>query len=273
MKNTYLIRIKNEGYIRTKNNISGYVSFYEELIIKANSHVNAIKLAKKESIGKTKETFSSKEIEIDFDNDEIIRDDTEELIEVELIYFSYKNYIKYFNDNFIFILNISNKDKKEIRKSYYKNKIYEINEERLNKDIWNYLDRKYFLPNKIRFNVKELNLNQITPETYFKKTMIIPELTFYLNKFKNNISNVIAFLNDIINKKEIYLIEREIEHTISNNKLKRIEKNKENNKKAKIEELIKINKNKFIQELKNQLKENGFEDIGFYLNIKIKEKK
>ena len=269
MKNIYKIFISYQGYVRTKKDLTGNILFEEEFTINANSEEEA--LEKIEKNGKTEKTYKYSSFNMDFDEDEIIRDDTEEKITIDLIYFSYKNFIRQFEGSYSFLLNLSKKDIKNIRKEFYKTKNYELREEEIKQEIWFYLDKKYFFPKKIRFNVKELNLNQILPETYFNKTLIIPELTFYENKI-NSFSDLISLLNNIINDRNIELIPKEINKELSNNAKRKLEKQKESNKKNKLENLIKKHKNEYIKDLKEKLKDAGLEEYenNFYLDIKIK---
>jgi hypothetical protein len=271
-KNKYEIDIEYNGYVRTKNNLSGNIKFSKTIKIQANSEAEAYIIAlsiSESSSFKIKDNYDNSSFNMDFDKDEIIRDDTERIISKPYRkFYSYRNYIKDFNESFYFMLLINKKDLKEIRKNLFKNKEYQISEE----DIWNFLDNKYFLPKKIRFDVKELDLKKIKPETYFKKNInYFPTLSYYSNEI-NFLSNTNLLLNSIINNEPLLLEEKEIENKISNRKIKQLEKKSLNNKKNKFKKILQESKIDFINILKNKLKDVDLEEFVDKFHLSIVEK-
>lgn len=267
-RNLYEINITKKGYVRTNNGLSGNIEFFYKQKVEANSFEEASAVAKyilNDSLA-IEDNFINASFFMDFQNDEIIRDDTEIIIsEPERLFYSYRNFINDFNKKLSFLLLINNKDKKEIRKNLYIQKKFIISKS----DIWTFLDNKYFLPNKIRFNVPILNLNKIRPETYFKQNIkILPEFSYY-NNLINSSKELIDFLNSIINNYNINLEKKEVINSISNNKKKKLEKS--NNKKREIlfENILKESKLNFIKEINEKIKENNLEEYidKFYISI------
>lgn len=263
--NIYEVTINHSGYVRTKNDLTGNIEFEESFEIKGLYPSDVSLKIKDLEIGKNVTTYVKSDFDMDFLNDEIIRDDTFETISMDIKHHSYYFFIKTFETFFNkFPLKISNKDKKQIRKNLFKTRnIEDISFDSFNNEVWNFLDNKYFLPNKIRFNVKNINLNGIKVETLFNKFLSLIEFTefsFYKNEVKG-FSNLIKILNKVINKEDNQLIQKE-EIEIKN-------KTKTKTNKNKVENIIKIKKIDYIKDLKKTLSKNNIE-CKFELIIKLK---
>lgn len=274
----YSVSIIYSGYVRT-NVDSGNLRFKEEFIIETNDKDTLKELISKKETGLIKENFEDSNFNFNFDTDEIIRNDMSKEITTELI--EIDDDVKYYHLKLIlnekFPLEVVDFDKFFIR---IKNKINEKNYRNSNmffNDYWDYLDEIYFLSNKIRLSIKELNLNGIRPQTYFDKFEINKNhqnhnkmmdryvsypilLTYYDYEF--NLNELVTFLNNFI-KGSIYIVnlnKRLIDTTIlSNNQIRKIEKTKNLNREKKIEDILKKKKRDFLDDIYNTMKSNGID--------------
>lgn len=287
----YLVNISYSGYVRT-NISSGELCFSEEFEITTDDKDKLDSLIYIKETGITKENFQNSNFNFDFENDEIVRNDMSKKVTIELLEIDddvkFNSVESILNDKFPLItvdLKIFfDKIKHQINEKNYRNSNMIFNE------YWNYLDENYFINNKVRLSIKELNLNGIRPQTYFDKFEINKKNQSYQTILKTHITypilltyydyelflpDLIDFLNKVIKGSFnfINLNQRIIDTSIpSNRKLKQQEKNLKLNKEKKIEDILKKKRSEYLEDISKTMESYGIDfnlkDLVLVLNLK-----
>lgn len=291
-KNLYTVEISIEGYVRLSNENCGEIICFEKFEVEDFTFKGAIEQAESLTTGINPETFVSANFDVNLNDDEIIRNDTETKFKAyltktsdEYSYFLIESII---NENSPYVLI----DLKGFFKYLGKNKtiIEYLNQDFNEKPVFfnhikqeyhNFLEDNYFYVHKIRLDVPFYNFNGVKPETLINKMNTdnyhYTEATFYNNDFESMV-DLMSFLNQFLinasKDNDLNLVDRKIvKPKKSNNQIKKEKKSEKKKEKQKIKEILKEKKKKFLKEIELEMKNNGinFDRNDFQLNIKIND--
>jgi hypothetical protein len=303
--NKYEIIINQEGYIRMDSSESGYISCSETTLVESTDELEAKNIALGKYKGICSETLNKSDFNVDFNKEEIVRDDTFTSYSSQLIYITDKNFYDYvYNSiNGNFPLNLNEKDFKPFLQSLKNEnesttdtylKLSLNSYEYLVSQYWIYIEKKYFYKLGIKFSIPKLNLNKIKTATLFDKkaedvflstdiSCLGIDMLFGFKYFKpstNIETNIISFLNDILSTNRLdsfyidtvekfYIKEKKLSKIPSKTLLRKQEKNKQRKLKMLKNKLIKDVKKETIEKLKQELFSSNIDFGSIKINIEV----